>query len=156
MGHAEIILNFIAETYFRCCNTAVKSCCSVPATFFYASSNKSLLKSLSLFFLRLQHNILHCKRQKMLQVTHKLKVKGCVRYIFASLFCMSLLKQENMFFISLRKHFSFLRQSDCNFSDIQVSWRHQMPKHEIRNKFYWITWEVNTVWCDEIWPLYVT
>ena len=27
-----------------------------------------------------------------------------------------------------------------------MSWRHQMPKQEIRNTFYWITWEVNTVW----------
>ena len=32
------------------------------------------------------------------------------------------------------------------FPDIQVSWRHQMPKHETGNIFYWITWEVNTVW----------
>ena len=30
---------------------------------------------------------------------------------------------------------------------------HQMPKHETRNTFYWITWEVNTF--DEIWPVYV-
>ena len=29
--------------------------------------------------------------------------------------------------------------------DIQISWRHQMPKHEPRNTFYWITWKVDTV-----------
>ena len=29
---------------------------------------------------------------------------------------------------------------------IQISWRHQMPKHETWNIFYWITWEVNAVW----------
>ena len=33
-----------------------------------------------------------------------------------------------------------------HISDIQMSWRHQMPKHESQNTFYWITWEVNTVW----------
>ena len=27
-----------------------------------------------------------------------------------------------------------------------MSWRHQMPKHETWNTFYWITWEVNTIW----------
>ena len=36
----------------------------------------------------------------------------------------------------------------------QISWRHQLPKHETSNKFYCITWEVNTVWY-EIWPNYV-
>ena len=53
-----------------------------------------------------------------------------------------------MFFISSRKLFLFLRQSDFNFSDIQIPWRHQMPKpkHETQNSFYGITWEVNTVW----------
>ena len=33
-----------------------------------------------------------------------------------------------------------------NFSDFQISWRHQMPMLETRNKFHWITWKVNTVW----------
>ena len=59
---------------------------------------------------------------------------GCVRYIFASLFCMAkrevLLKQEGIFFISLWKFFSFLSKSDFNFSDIQKLWRHQMSKYE--------------------------
>ena len=32
------------------------------------------------------------------------------------------------------------------FSDIWMSWRHQIPKHETRNIFYWITWEVNIFW----------
>ena len=35
---------------------------------------------------------------------------------------------------------------DFNFSDIQMSWYHQMPKHEVRNTFHWITWAVNTIW----------
>ena len=30
--------------------------------------------------------------------------------------------------------------------DIQMSWHNQMPKHETRNTYYWITWEANTVW----------
>ena len=29
--------------------------------------------------------------------------------------------------------------------DFQISWHHQMPKHKIRNTFYWITWEANIV-----------
>ena len=40
------------------------------------------------------------------------------------------------------KHFSFSRKS---ILDVQVLWSHQMPKHETRNTFYWITWKVNTV-----------
>ena len=34
-----------------------------------------------------------------------------------------------------------------------MSWRHQMPKHETRNTFYWITWEVRQSG-DEICPAY--
>ena len=31
---------------------------------------------------------------------------------------------------------SFMGQSNFNFSDIQMSWRHQMHKHETRNTYY--------------------
>ena len=48
-------------------------------------------------------------------------------------------------FISLQKLFSFSRKSNFTILDFQISWRHQMLKHRIRNTFYWITWEVNTV-----------
>ena len=76
--------------------------------------------------------------------------KGWERYIFASLFCMSerehFWNKKKKFFFSLQNFFLFLRQSDFNFSNIQMSWRHQMPKHKTRNIFYWITWEVNIVW----------
>ena len=76
-------------------------------------------------------------------------IKGCVHYIFGSLFFMfkgqHFWNKENVFFISLQKLFSFLRLPDFNFSDIRMSWRHQMPKHDTRNIFYGITWEVNTV-----------
>ena len=58
----------------------------------------------------------------------------------------STLKTRKNVFISLRKFFLFLRSSSFNFSDIQMSWRHQMSKHETRNILYGITWEVNTVW----------
>ena len=73
--------------------------------------------------------------------------KGCVRYIFASLFCMS--KREHLQNKEKRFLFHFKcssRQSTFNILDIQMSWRHQMPRHETRNTYYWITWEVNTVW----------
>ena len=75
-------------------------------------------------------------------------LKGCVHYIFASLFFMS--KREH--FVNKKKCFHFtskvlfvLEIIKFNFSDIQMSWRHQMSKHETRNIFYRITWEVNTV-----------
>ena len=51
-----------------------------------------------------------------------------------------------MFFVSLRKLFSFLRKSNINFLDIQTSWRYQLPNHETPNTYYWITWEVDTIW----------
>ena len=40
---------------------------------------------------------------------------------------------------------SFSRKLTVIILEFQVSWRHQMPKHEARNTFYWITLEVNTV-----------
>ena len=58
--------------------------------------------------------------------------------------------KENVLF-HFESFFSFLRKSDYDFSDIQMSWRHQMPKHETRNTFYWVTQSG-----DEIWPVYVT
>ena len=53
-------------------------------------------------------------RKRKISIMYSLFVllKGCVRDIFASLFCMSkrvLVKQGKMFFTSLRKLFSFLR-----------------------------------------------
>ena len=74
-------------------------------------------------------------------------LKGCVCYIFASLFCMS--KREHLQNKEKRFLFHFKcssRQSTFNILDIQMSWRHQMPRHETQNTYYWITWEVNTVW----------
>ena len=68
-------------------------------------------------------------------------LKGCVRYIFASLF----LKQRKKIFISLQKLFLSSRKSNFRILSIQISWRHQMLKHETRNRLYWTTWEVNTI-----------
>ena len=68
-------------------------------------------------------------------------------YIFASLF-LSLnraLVKLVMFSISLQKLFLLSRKSNFRILYIQISLRHQMPKHETRNIFYWITWEVNIV-----------
>ena len=59
---------------------------------------------------------------------------------------------KNVFF-SLEKLFSFSRKSSLSILYIQISWRHQMPKHKT-NTFYLITWEVNTIF-DKIWPVYV-
>ena len=40
----------------------------------------------------------------------------------------------------------FLKKSSFRILDIQIRWRHQMPRHKTRNRFYWITLEVNTVY----------
>ena len=53
--------------------------------------------------------------------------------------------RKNIFYFTSKSLF-VLEIIKFNFSDIQMSWRHQMPKHEARNKFHWINWEVNTVW----------
>ena len=78
-------------------------------------------------------------------------VKGCVRDIFTSLFCMSkrqdLWNKENCFLFHFKGSFHFQKLlSNFKFSDIQMSWRHQLRKHETRSTFYRITWEVNTAW----------
>ena len=77
-----------------------------------------------------------------------LHLKGCVRYIFASLFLdldLALVKWRKMFFISHQNLFSFLRKSNFRILHFQISWHHQMPKHERRNTIHWITWEVNSL-----------
>ena len=57
-----------------------------------------------------------------------------------------LMKLGKMFFISLQKYFSYSRKSKFKILDIQISWRHQMPKHKKGNTFYRITfWEISTV-----------
>ena len=63
-----------------------------------------------------------------------------------SLVCFVSLKKKTC---ETRKNiFTLLRKGswDFNFSDIQMSWRHQMSKLETQNRFHWITWEVNKVW----------
>ena len=76
-------------------------------------------------------------------------LKDCVRYIFASLFCMSKRRtcetRKNVFYLTLKALFA-LEIINFKFSDIQLSRHYQMPKHEARNMFYSITWEVSTVW----------
>ena len=78
----------------------------------------------------------------------KRELEGCVHYNFAYLLFKS--KREHSwnwgkFFISLQKLFSFSWKSSFRIIDIQVSWCHQMSKHQARNTFYWIILEVNTV-----------
>ena len=48
-------------------------------------------------------------------------------------------------FLFHSKLFLFLRKSIFRIFDIQVLWRHHMPKHKTRNTFHWITWEVNSL-----------
>ena len=99
--------------------------------------------------------------------------KGCVCYIFASLFFQSkraLVKLGEMFSISLQKHFLLSRKSNFRILDIQISQYHLMPQHKTRDTFYWITWPnfiarlcllpkknvfrgsfLGTWWCHDIW-----
>ena len=66
--------------------------------------------------------------------------KGCVCYIFTSLFCKS--KREDLW----NKKKCFLFHLESSFRSWDNQGRHQLPRHETRNAFFWITWEVDTVW----------
>ena len=64
--------------------------------------------------------------------------KGCVCYVLASLFCMSKREhswnKEKCFLFHFEN--SFRSWDNFNFSDIQMTWRHQMPKHETQNTLH--------------------
>ena len=85
-------------------------------------------------------------------------LKGFVCYICARLFYMSkreqLWNKEKCFLFHFESTFRPWDNSNFKFSDIQMLWRHQMPKHETQNIYWWTTCEVNIV-CNEIWPVYV-
>ena len=57
----------------------------------------------------------------------------------------TLVKLGKKIFISFQKLFLFSRKFNFRIPHFQILWRHKTPKHKIRNTFYWITWEVNTV-----------
>ena len=76
--------------------------------------------------------------------------KGCVHYILASLFLglnKSTCQLRKLFFISLQNLFSFSRKSNFRILHFQISWRHQMPKHKIRNTFHWINFPISICTC---------
>ena len=70
----------------------------------------------------------------------------------ALLVCFVCLKErtfeirENVFYFTSKALFVLEINQILTFSDIQMSWRHQMHKHETRNVFSWINWEINTAW----------
>ena len=73
-------------------------------------------------------------------ITH---IKGRDRYIFASLF-LSIKERfceirKNVFLFDFKSSFRSWEKSKVRILDIQISWRHQMPKHKTRNAFYRIT-----------------
>ena len=76
-----------------------------------------------------------------------LLLKVCVRYIFASLFFTftgeHLSNKEKYFLFHFKSSFRFWDNQILTFSE--MLWRHQMPKDETPNTFYWVNWEVNTV-----------
>ena len=74
--------------------------------------------------------------------------KGCVRYIFASLFFLSLKMstcktRKNAFYFNLKALVVHekIKCQNFRFSSFMTP---QMPKHKT-NTFYWISWEENTV-----------
>ena len=77
---------------------------------------------------------------------------SCLEVVSATfvLVCFSSLKESTCetwgkkYFTSKALFLSFSRKSKFRILDIQIPWRHQMPKDETRNTFYWITWEINT------------
>ena len=77
------------------------------------------------------------------------KVKGCVHYIFASLFCMS--KREH--FWNKKKSFYFTSKALFVIEIIRLmSWHCQMPLHETRNI---LLNNLGSKDGDEIWLVYV-
>ena len=59
--------------------------------------------------------------------------------------------RKNVYFTSIALF--FLRKSSLDFSDVQMSWRHQMPNHETQNTFYRII--MVPQFGNEIGPVYV-
>ena len=53
-------------------------------------------------------------------------------------------KLRKIVVIALQRLFLFWRKLKFRTLDIQISWCHQMLKHKKRNRFYWISLELNT------------
>ena len=80
-----------------------------------------------------------------------LKQKGLMPKIVSAtslLVCFACLKEST--FETKKNVFFFYFESSFSSWDNQILTslilKCQMPKHETRNTFYWITWEVNTTW----------
>ena len=60
--------------------------------------------------------------------------EGCVRFFFASLFCNSkrehLWNNKKCFLFHFKSSFRSWDNRILTFQNIQMLWRHQMPKHE--------------------------
>ena len=57
------------------------------------------------------------------------------------------------FLFHFKSSFCYQKNQFLEFSDIQVSWQHQMHKHKTKNTFYWINLKVNSV--NKFWTVYV-
>ena len=99
------------------------------------AAKQSELKRCSKWYRR--NHTKHCKLMKHCKL---FVFKGCVCYIFASLFCRS--KREHLW--NLEKNLFHFKSSFRSWEN-RISC-HQMPKHKTRNTFCWITWEVSKVW----------
>ena len=73
--------------------------------------------------------------------------------------CFSSVKESSYetwkkFFYFTSKALFFSRKSSFSILDIQTSWRHQIPNHKKRDKFYWMT--CITQFVNETWPVFYT
>ena len=61
-----------------------------------------------------------------------------------------------MFYISFLKFFVVSRFSNFRILESWISWRLEIPKHESRNKFCRVTWEVNIMEFGQFMSYYKT
>ena len=75
-------------------------------------------------------------------------LKGCDRYIFASLFLglneSTCQIKKNVFYFTSKPLF-VLEKIEFRILHFQISWRHQMLKHKTRNKFHWMALKVTSL-----------
>ena len=85
------------------------------------------------------------------------KVEGwrlCLIY-----FCYFVFKSKKKIFLNQERAFNFNSKAFFVYWDCrsEISWRHQMAKHETRNMFYWIIWKLkysgNEIWHNLYWKI---
>ena len=126
-----------------------RNICSLLTAFMYNRFNYKVIYSV---YSKLYIQKLSCIFWSRIELCKKLRNSKFERknWFFkvasATFLLICFVKVGKMFFISLQNLFLFLRILNIRTLGRKISWRHQMPKDKARNKFYWITWEVNGIW----------